>query len=136
LRCLKMLPVSLESISHLLSSAMALVELSLKIDIIFGPSPAASLVAHLQAMPCLHWLALCLPPVISHPHILKSLENGEKIVPLSKLIFFSPLAHFRSQSTCVIASRTTYKASHVWPCHPRTAPAPHPFLHPSKPGCQ
>ena len=56
LRRLKICPVSLESISHLLSSATALVELSLKINNIFGPSPAASLVAHLQAMPCLRWL--------------------------------------------------------------------------------
>jgi hypothetical protein len=93
LRRLKMLPVSLQSISHLLSSATALVELSLKIDTIFGPSPTASLVAHLQAMPCLRWLALCLPPVMSLPHILKSLENGGKVVPLSKLTFFHFYGH-------------------------------------------
>jgi hypothetical protein len=82
LRRLKMFPVFLKSISHVLSSATALVELSLKIDTIFGPSPTASLVAYLQAMPCLRWLALFLPPVISYPHVLKSPENGGKIVPL------------------------------------------------------
>ena len=88
-----MFPVLLESISPLLSSATALVKLSSKIDTIFGSSPTASLVAHLQVMPCLRWLALCLPPLISHPHIPNSLENGGKIVPLSEFTFFHFYGH-------------------------------------------
>ena len=89
LRRLKMSNVPLKSISQLLSSATALVELSLEIDTVFGPS----LVAHLQAMPCLHWLALKLPCVIFHTHIPASPENVGKIVPLSKLTFFHFYGH-------------------------------------------
>jgi len=88
LRRLKMSDVPLKSISQLLSSATALVELSLEIDTVFGPSPTASLVAYLQSMPCLRWLALKLPCAIFHTHIPASPENGGKIVPLSKLTFF------------------------------------------------
>jgi len=85
--------VPLKSISQLLSSATALVELSLEIDTIFGPSPTESLVALLQAMPCLRWLALNLPSVTFHTHIPASPENGGKIAPLSKLTFFHFYGH-------------------------------------------
>ena len=93
LRRLKMSPVSLKSISQLLSSATALVELYLNIDTIFGPSPTSSLIAYLQAMPCLRWLTLKLTCGISHNLIPESPENGGKIVPLSKLTFFHFYGH-------------------------------------------
>jgi len=53
LRRLKMSAIHFKSISQLLSSSTALVELSLQIDTVFGPSPTTSLVAYLQNMPCL-----------------------------------------------------------------------------------
>jgi len=93
LRRLKMCTVPLKSIAQLLSSATALVELSLKIDTIFGPSPTSSLVAYLQAMPCLRWLALTLPSVIYDTRIPTSPKNGGKIVTLSKLTFFHFYGH-------------------------------------------
>ena len=93
LRRLKMSPVSLESVSKLLSSATALVELSLSIDTIFGSSPTESLVVHLQAMSCLRWLALTLPPRISHNEIPEHREKGWNIVSLSKLTFFHFYGH-------------------------------------------
>jgi hypothetical protein len=93
LRRLKMCPVSLKSISQLLSSAAVLVELSLNIDTVFGSSHTESLVAHLQAMPCLRWLALNLPSEISDNRIVEPPENGGKIVPLSKLTFFHFYGH-------------------------------------------
>ena len=85
LRRLKMFPVSLKSISKLLSSATALVELSLGIDTIVGSSPAESLVAHLQTMPCLRWLALKLRSEMSHILAREFREIGGKVVPLSQL---------------------------------------------------
>jgi len=93
LRRLKMWTVRLKSISQLLSSTTAIVELSLKIDTVFGPSPTASLVAYLQAMPCLRWLTLRLPIGISPTRIPASPETGGKIVPLSKLTFFYFYGH-------------------------------------------
>ena len=90
LRRLKLFPVSFKSISQLLSSATVLVELSLSIDTIFGSSPTESLLAHLQAMPCLRWLALKLRSEMSHnDRILsrESCENGGKVFPLSQLTF-------------------------------------------------
>jgi hypothetical protein len=88
-----MCPVSLKSISQLLSSAAVLVELSLNIDTVFGSSHTESLVAHLQAMPCLRWLALKLPSGISQNHIPEHREKGGKIVQLSKLTFFHFYGH-------------------------------------------
>ena len=93
LQRLKMCPVTLKSISQLLSSATVLVELSLTINTIFGSSSTEPLVTHLQAMPCLRWLALTLPSWISHNHITDRRENGGKIVPLSKLTFFHFYGH-------------------------------------------
>ena len=94
LRCLKMFPVSFKSISRLLSSATALVELFLSLDTIFGSSPMASLSAYLQAMPCLRWLALKLHSEMSHnDRTLKSRENGGKIAPLSQFTFLHFYGH-------------------------------------------
>ena len=103
LRRLKMSPVPLKSISQLLSSATALVELSLRVDTIFGPSPTASLVAYLQAMPCLRWLTLNLPSGIFHTGIPASPENGGKIVPLPlpTLTFFCFYGHRRLPDSLV-----------------------------------
>jgi len=93
LRRLKMSPIHFKSISQLLSSAMALVELSLQIDTVFGPSPTTSLVAYLQNMPCLRWLTLSLPSLILPTSIPAFSENGGTIVPLSKLTFFRFYGH-------------------------------------------
>jgi hypothetical protein len=73
------------SISRLLSSATALVELSLTIDTIFDLSPTMSLVAYLQTMPSLRLLSLTLPRVNSG--VRAPIESG-KIVPLPRLTFF------------------------------------------------
>ena len=88
LRRLELCTVSLASISQLLSSATSLVELSLGLDCIFGTSPTVSLVAYLQAMPCLRWLALRLREGNPPANIQAPSMKPETVVPLSKLKFF------------------------------------------------
>jgi hypothetical protein len=87
LRRIILSPVLLASISRLLSSATALVELSLNIDTIIGPSPAESLVAYLQAMPCLRWFALTLRKGYSLAKIKAHPMKGETVVSLPRLTF-------------------------------------------------
>jgi hypothetical protein len=87
LRRLKLSDVLFASISRLLSSATALVELSLKVDTIVSPSPAESLVAYLQAMPCLRWLALTLRGRYSPAKIQAPSMKGETVTALPKLMF-------------------------------------------------
>ena len=91
LRRLELCTVSFVSISQLLSSATALVDLSLQMDSIFGPSLTVSLVAYLQAMPCLACLSLTLSDRSPRAKIQVPSLKGETIVPLPKLTFF----HFR-----------------------------------------
>jgi hypothetical protein len=93
LRRLKLSTVLFASISRLLSSATALVELSLNIDTIIGPSPAESLVGYLQAMPCLRWFALTLREGYSPAKIQAHPMKGETVVPLPKLTFLHFCGH-------------------------------------------
>jgi F-box-like len=65
LRHLRLQNVRLASLSPLLSSTKGLVDLNLEVDNVVCPSPAASLLTHLQGMPCLRRLQLRLP--ISSP---------------------------------------------------------------------
>ncbi|KAI0253924.1 hypothetical protein BJV78DRAFT_1280654 [Lactifluus subvellereus] len=89
LRRLYLQNVLFASVSQLLSSTTGLVELDLGIDTIVCLSPAASLLTHLQAMPCLRRLQLCVldlsPPTTSIP---VSSMRATDIVPLLRLTHF------------------------------------------------
>jgi len=89
--------VHFASISRILSSATALVELSLGMDATFGPSPEVSLLAYLQAMPCLRSLEL----KISRWSIdgLVHFTNPKYIVTLSYLTRF----HYSGHSAALYA---------------------------------
>jgi hypothetical protein len=91
--------VHFASISRILSSATALVELSLGMDTTFGPSPEVSLLVYLQAMPCLRSLKLKIST--------RSLEglmyptNPKNLVTFSHLTCFHYTGHSAALSTLV-----------------------------------
>jgi hypothetical protein len=81
--------------SRFLSSAMALTDLSLEIDTVFGSSSKTSFLACLQGMPCLHSLNLSIPKSQSSKPFCPLLQppTPEDIVPLSHLTYFRYVGH-------------------------------------------
>jgi hypothetical protein len=88
LQRLKLMRVSLTSISGFLLSATALIHLTLLIDTAFAPSSETSLLACLQGMPSLRHLKLTISSRLpSQP------STPKDIVPLSKLSSFRYVGH-------------------------------------------
>ncbi|KAI0253831.1 hypothetical protein BJV78DRAFT_1189636 [Lactifluus subvellereus] len=90
LRRLHLQHVSFASVSQLLSSTTGLVELDLDTDTIVCPSPVASLLTHLQGMPCLRRLQLRLlnfPPPITSIIPVPPMRAAD-VVPLLRLTHF------------------------------------------------
>jgi hypothetical protein len=89
LKCLKVVHcVAFSSIAQILSSATALIELTLGTDTPFGPSPEESLPAYLQAMPCLRRLHLKIKRWPTGGVKLAQPTNPEGVVPLTNLKYF------------------------------------------------
>ncbi len=87
LQRLKFEHATLASVFGFLSSATALTDLSLEIDMSFG-SPEVSLLACLQGMPCLRNLRLSIPRSSKPSDFPLWPSNPGDIVPLSKLTCF------------------------------------------------
>ncbi|KAI0253815.1 hypothetical protein BJV78DRAFT_1189465, partial [Lactifluus subvellereus] len=98
LRRLHLPNVLFASVSQLLSSTTGLVELDLNIDTIVCLSTAASLLTHLQGMPCLRRLQLNVldpyPPTTSIIPVLPM--RAADVVPLLRLTHFQ----FSGSTTC------------------------------------
>ncbi len=87
LRSLSLHPISLTSISRLLSSAPALTDLSLGINTKFDQTPIMSLLSDLQGMPCLRHLNLEIGR-ISFLDDLAQPTKPKEVFSLSKLTSF------------------------------------------------
>ncbi|KAI0253959.1 hypothetical protein BJV78DRAFT_142168 [Lactifluus subvellereus] len=100
LRRLHLQKVLFASVSQLLSSTPCLVELDLDIDTIVSLSPAASLLTHLQGMPCLRHLQLRVVRPPFHPTSIPVFPmRAADVVPLLRLThfqFFGSTAHFEA----------------------------------------
>jgi len=87
LRSLSLHPISLTSISRLLSSAPALTDLSLGINTKFDQTPIMSLLSDLQGMPCLRHLNLEIGRISFLDDLAQSTKPKE-VFSLSKLTSF------------------------------------------------
>ncbi|KAI0253958.1 hypothetical protein BJV78DRAFT_1351515 [Lactifluus subvellereus] len=97
LRRLQLQCVLFASVSQLLSSTTGLVELDLDIDTIVSLSPAASLLTHLQGMPCLRHLQLRVLRLPSPTIYIPVLPVGAAdVVPLLRLTHL----RFSGSTTC------------------------------------
>ncbi|KAI0250878.1 hypothetical protein BJV78DRAFT_1154823 [Lactifluus subvellereus] len=88
LRLLKLKPVSLSSLSQLLSSATGLIDLSLELKTNSGPLPTTSLLVYLQGMPSLRRLQLYFPSYFRSINDLGPSTKTDNIVALSNLTSF------------------------------------------------